>query len=330
MVDNYPHLSLLPLKNTKMRCGNEGLNDNCSDPRHIEFNGRSVTSREIHRKMMENELRMRNIQPESTRSPELRLQLHEILLVENSFNMLSKILAANSLEEAMVRLEKALPCLLHLENRTSEALIGRLVHRGWQLCEGCNRAIDIFVGAMETLMNECFFGSPECPSAWKFPLEDDGTMGDFKFANWRARRIVENYDQLVELCLPGQENEGNRDAWCRMSSLYRGCIKALSQKKDFSDTQIDSFQTKADNFFSAWLDLIGYDGVSNYIYMLGAGHIRYFLKKWRNLHRFSNQGWEAYNALVAGYWHHRTQKGGGRGENSKINAIQGEHFRPFS
>ena len=74
----------------------------------------------------------------------------------------------------------------------------------------------------------------------------------------------------------------------------------------------------ADDFFSAWLGLIGYDGITNYIHMLGAGHIRYFLKKWRNLHRFSNQGWEAYNALVANYWHHRTQKGGGKGEKSKI------------
>jgi hypothetical protein len=39
------------------------------------------------------------------------------------------------------------------------------------------------------------------------------------------------------------------------------------------------------------------------------------------LNRFSNQGWEAYNALVANYWHHRTQKGGGKGEKSKILAI---------
>ena len=71
-----------------------------------------------------------------------------------------------------------------------------------------------------------------------------------------------------------------------------------------------------------WINLIGYDGITNYIHLLGAGHIRYFLKKWRNLHRFSNQGWEAYNALVANYWHHRTQKGGGRGvEKSKILAI---------
>ena len=103
--------------------------------------------------------------------------------------------------------------------------------------------------------------------------------------------------------------------------LFYFILQALSQKNDFSDVQIDAFQTKADEFFSGWLDLMGYDGITNYIHMLGAGHIRYFLKKWRNLNRFSNQGWEAYNALVANYWHHRTQKGGGKGEKSKILAI---------
>ena len=85
--------------------------------------------------------------------------------------------------------------------------------------------------------------------------------------------------------------------------------------------QIDAFQIMADDFFALWLDIMGYDGVTNYIHLLGAGHIRYFFLKWRNLHRFSNQGWEAYNALVANYWHHRTQKGGGKGEKSKILAI---------
>ena len=44
--------------------------------------------------------------------------------------------------------------------------------------------------------------------------------------------------------------------------------------------------------------------------MVGAGHIRYYLKKWRNLHRYQNQGWEAYNQQVAAFWHHRTTKGG--------------------
>jgi hypothetical protein len=46
--------------------------------------------------------------------------------------------------------------------------------------------------------------------------------------------------------------------------------------------------------------------------MIGAGHIRYFLSRWGNLNRFQNQGWEAYNAMLAAFWHHRTQKRGGK------------------
>jgi hypothetical protein len=64
--------------------------------------------------------------------------------------------------------------------------------------------------------------------------------------------------------------------------------------------------------------MVGYDGVTNYIHMLGAGHIRYYLRKWGNLHRFQNQGWEAYNAMITSFWHHRTRKGGGKLNRSKI------------
>lgn len=74
----------------------------------------------------------------------------------------------------------------------------------------------------------------------------------------------------------------------------------------------------ADDFFSKWVNLIGYDGITNYIHLLGAGHIRYYLNKWGNLHRFQNQGWEAYNAMITSFWHHRTRKGGGKVNRSKI------------
>jgi hypothetical protein len=66
---------------------------------------------------------------------------------------------------------------------------------------------------------------------------------------------------------------------------------------------------------------MGYDGITNYIHMLGAGHLRFFLKKWKNLNRFSNQGWEAYNAMLAAFWHHRTGKGGGKNEQQRSRVI---------
>lgn len=95
----------------------------------------------------------------------------------------------------------------------------------------------------------------------------------------------------------------------------------MQQKHDFSDADITAFQILADNFFREWLQLVGYDGATNYVHMLGAGHLRYYLKKWRNLNRFSNQGWEAYNQMVASFWHHRTTKGGSKVDRSKIRPI---------
>lgn len=94
----------------------------------------------------------------------------------------------------------------------------------------------------------------------------------------------------------------------------------MQQKADFSNQNIDTFQSHADDFFRRWINLTGYDGITNYVHMLGAGHIRYFLMKWKNLNRFQNQGWEAYNAMIAAFWHHRTRKGGGKNitQRSKI------------
>ena len=49
-------------------------------------------------------------------------------------------------------------------------------------------------------------------------------MGDFKFANWRAGRIVHFYNNLVDICLPGDELAEERISWRSVASLYRDCI----------------------------------------------------------------------------------------------------------
>jgi hypothetical protein len=59
----YPHLSNMPIRHSKMSCGNGGINDNATDMYHVGYVGKSVQTRDLHREMMLNELRMRNIQP---------------------------------------------------------------------------------------------------------------------------------------------------------------------------------------------------------------------------------------------------------------------------
>ncbi len=65
--------------------------------------------------------------PDSTQVyQDLLLFLEEILLVEERYKIIVGVLNAKTKEEAMIWMEKAAPCLLHLENRPSEAIVHRL------------------------------------------------------------------------------------------------------------------------------------------------------------------------------------------------------------
>ena len=98
------------------------------------------------------------------------------------------------------------------------------------------------------------------------------------------------------------------------------------KKEDFTDEQIEIFQDHCDKFTDAWLTLHpGDKGMTNYFHIVAAGHLRYYLQEWRNLYRFSQQGWEGMNSVVKSVLHKITQKGGHGGKrdekNSKVQPI---------
>ena len=43
--------------------------------------------------------------------------------------------------------------------------------------------------------------------------------------------------------------------------------------------------------------------------MLGSGHFKYYLQNYRNLYRFSQQGWEYLNSLIKQFYFRWTQQG---------------------
>jgi hypothetical protein len=72
---------------------------------------------------------------------------------------------------------------------------------------------------------------------------------------------------------------------------------------------------KIDNSFSAYVELsgAGKEGVTNYLHMLGSGHLMYYMKVHRNLYKYSQQGWESLNAKVKLSFFNHTQCGGNYG-----------------
>ena len=58
--------------------------------------------------------------------------------------------------------------------------------------------------------------------------------------------------------------------------------------------------------------------MTNYIHCLRAGHFAYFLRKYKNLYRLSQQGWENVNSQLKATFLRSTQRGGRKGGSSKL------------
>ena len=93
-------------------------------------------------------------------------------------------------------------------------------------------------------------------------------------------------------------------------------MEILLQHRALSVEEKESFQDHIDDFFEIWLEIFGYEGMSNYIHLLSSRHILYFLEKYHCLYLYSQQGWEALNNTIQAYIHQNSQRGGyGSGQN---------------
>ena len=68
-------------------------------------------------------------------------------------------------------------------------------------------------------------------------------------------------------------------------------------------------------------------GVTNYLHLIGAGHLLYYLKQYGNLYRLSQQGWEALNKLIKSHYHSKSNHGGCLGTKSG-DMVRGKHLLP--
>jgi hypothetical protein len=94
-------------------------------------------------------------------------------------------------------------------------------------------------------------------------------------------------------------------------------MELARRREDFTEDDIEEFQTLANDWFEKWVKLTGRDGLTNYVHMVGAGHLSFYMREWGNLYRYSQQGWEAYNSLIKSVYYRRTQRGGNGGNKDE-------------
>jgi hypothetical protein len=108
------------------------------------------------------------------------------------------------------------------------------------------------------------------------------------------------------------------------------------ERQEFTNEDIDKLHILCNKLMCQWMDLLGTFHMTNYLHIIGSGHFTFFAVKYRNLYRYSQQGWKLLNQLLKHYYFNNTNHGDAAGNGGKSNAgqytkevISGYHCRPL-
>ena len=144
-----------------------------------------------------------------------------------------------------------------------------------------------FIAEIGRLINTAILGTTD---DWMRPYNaKKKELGPITMDNVRICHVVDGLDINIDLCVIDED----RKSWLSSAlNIYRIAMVLLRKRDDFANPMIVSYQNHANLFFQVWIRLWQKEGITNYIHMIGSGHILDYLYKWKNLYRFSQQGWE--------------------------------------
>ena len=112
------------------------------------------------------------------------------------------------------------------------------------------------------------------------PFDHKEENGIISLENVKVRKVLSKIELFIEISVFKQDRKLK---WLQCVPKYMTAIEIVRQKHEFSDQDIGNFQKNIDEWFQDWIYLTGAGGMTNYIHMLGSGHISEYMYKWRNL-----------------------------------------------
>jgi len=210
-----------------------------------------------------------------------------------------------------------IPCILHLENRVGEKIVTSILRHALDDFRGRK---DDFIEKMNDVFKRKLFGSDVSPSQWKLPVTKEAKqikIDHVQVRNNVARCIVKNIDIIIEAACPPERIDLQMELFVAISK-YRSAMELLTLHRELTEVECDQFQELIDEFYEKWINIFGDEGITNYIHMLGSGHILYFIRKYGCLYLYSQQGWEALNNTIQTFIHQSSQRGGfGSGDGNR-------------
>ena len=85
-----------------------------------------------------------------------------------------------------------------------------------------------------------------------------------------------------------------------------------------------------DDYCDAYIQRHGNRDIFNYLHVIQAGHIRHQIRRFGNLFRYANIGFEAYIGTIRSYLTRRTQNGGHGGKAGRKKATNASAAQRFA
>ena len=130
--------------------------------------------------------------------------------------------------------------------------------------------------------------------------------------------MLQYASELIDVCL---KNHEMNEVWKNIITKYNLLVAIMNTKENLTDEKIDEFHEITCDFYDLVCTKIGYHCITNYLHMLGAGHVEYYLRAYKNLWRYNQQGWESLNDKITTIFFYYSQKGGSEKQKPYLEAI---------
>lgn len=278
------------------------------------------------------EMEIRDLPTADKSASQMREIVRSHLLAEKQMvELIDFISQEGSRSEVMSRIMRYVPCIMHVENRCGIKMFEMVLSEGLSNAQGgliylngdndtITKQQETYISEIEKHMNEKVLGSEGNIAQYRLPVEkatgEPTKIGTVKMENYQMRRVIDNLDDIIDISVTDgndQQVESRKEKWKACVRHYKELMRILRKKgEDYTPDELIAFEEHSDLFFQLWVELHGRDGVTNSIHMIGCGHMLEYMIRWGNLTKYSQQGWEALNALIKLFFFRRTNKGGGR------------------
>ena len=233
-------------------------------------------------------------------------------------------------------MELLIPCVLHFELRVGECLFKRLFQAMMSMAPTVAKA-NQYKETADDLINQILSSGKNfsvdqianpLPTSSDYAITSEGKeIKHVKISAVRQRLLMSHVDSIIDEVVfsdanldaivdEAQKNKAIADKkkFKELFQLYKQVGQYLRYRNDLQPLQIDQFQTVGDKFCDKFVEMFGAKSITNYIHDLRAGHLRFFFRRYGNLYRHSNVGFESFVGTVRSLILKRGKSGGYSGE----------------